>query len=95
MAQFRKIILDYLEVTEPEKYRALREGGQLFSTVMLLSEEMVEAALEVAEELRASYPSMSAIEVDIQAEAIVISDYLPTMGSAAEDIASLREAGAV
>ena len=93
MAQFRQIILDYLENVEPEKYEALRARRELFSTVMVLSTSMAEEAAEVAKRLKNIHPSMSAIEADIQAQAIVISECLPTVGADAEDIVNLRDAG--
>ena len=75
MAQYVQSILDYLEYTDPKLCKRLKEEKRLLSTARALATEMAEEADRLYEQLRVSLPDEHAL---VQAEMIVLDEYLPT-----------------
>ena len=77
MAQFYRIVIDYLEAYEPEQMKALRRERQLLPYVKELAETLHGESDRIAERIREGYPEMSDEQVRIEAENAAIAAILP------------------
>ena len=77
MAQFYRIVMEYLEEYEPEQMAALQRERQLLSYVKELADTLHSESARIAERLRDHYPEMSDEQLQIEAEDAAIAAILP------------------